>query len=173
VIRLTEEALLKLRERLRTRGERPSLVLIPANSRPEILEAIDIAGQYAVMSEALYLVMAADNKVRNVERDVFRGALRALSSDRIRSFHIESLLANAAKNLVEHGQEERLNYVIERLRHDTARAEITFILAAAVAAADGEIVPTEEDVLHKLSEGLGIDEQRANQLLSEFGTETT
>jgi hypothetical protein len=48
---------------------------------------------------------------------------------------------------------------------DPARAEVTFVLAAAIAFADSAIADEENDTLSMLAEGLGIDESRANALL--------
>jgi tellurite resistance protein len=108
---------------------------------------------------------SADGDVSNDEREVLRGALRALSSDTIRSVQIESLLDTAAKNVADHGREARLAEVVGQLHDDPARAEVAFVLAAAIAFADNAIADEENDTLNSLAEGLGIDENRATELL--------
>jgi tellurite resistance protein len=130
------------------------------------IEAMQIVSEYGALCEAMFLVMLADGRVKNVERDVLRGALRVLSDDRIRSTHIESMLDVAARNVAEYGLKPRLAEIIDRLKDSPTRAEITYLLASAVAAADDEVVPEEAEVLTLLAEGLGIDERRANDLLS-------
>jgi tellurite resistance protein len=55
--------------------------------------------------------------------------------------------------------------VIAQLAEDPARAEVAFVLAAAIAFADGAIADQENDTLNELADGLGIDEARATALL--------
>jgi hypothetical protein len=45
------------------------------------------------------------------------------------------------------------------------RAEVAFVLAAAIAFADNAIADEENDTLNMIAEGLGIEESRANELL--------
>ncbi len=169
MVRLTEAALERLRDRLRNQGERPSIVL-PAGAQSQfaLMEAIHIVTEFGPLSEAMFLVMLADGKVKNVERDVLRGALRVISGNRIRSSHIESMLDAAARNVAEYGIKARLDAVISQLREDSTRAEIAYIIAAAVAAADDDVVPEELSILEALAEGLGIDEKRVNELVNEL-----
>lgn len=139
-----------------------------------MVEAMQIVSEFGPMCEALFLVMLADGRVMNVERDVLRGALRVLSNDRVRTTHMESMLDVAARNVAEQGVQARLLDVIEKLRDDPARAETTYVLAAAIAAADNHVVETEKAMLDTLAEGLGIDEARANALLASLeGDERT
>src|SRR5262249_16768664 len=94
-----------------------------------------------------------------------KGALRNLSGDEIRGVHIEAMLDTAAKSIAESGRDARLQEVINVLHEDGARAEVCFVLAAAVAFADNAIADEENELLNRLAEGLGIDEGRANTLL--------
>ncbi len=55
--------------------------------------------------------------------------------------------------------------VILQLKDDPARAEVAFVLAAAIAFADNAIADAENDTLNELAEGLGIDDARATELL--------
>jgi DnaJ-domain-containing protein 1 len=57
--------------------------------------------------------------------------------------------------------------VVSSLHEDSARAEVAFVLAAAIAFADNAIADEENETLNALAEGLGISEDRANQLLDE------
>jgi tellurite resistance protein len=164
MIWLSNSTLQRLRDQLRERGQRPSIALAGVVS-PEIAEGLTVVAEYGALTEAMYLMMSADGEVTNDEREVLRGALRALSSDTIRSAHIESLLDSAAKKVVEHGREGRMEDVIAQLRDDPARAEVAFVLAAAIAFADNAIADAENDTLNELAEGLGIDDARATELL--------
>ena len=137
-------------------------------ARPDLAEAMELMQQYGAMCEALYLMMAADRRVLNVEREVLRGALDVISNGRVRTAHMEAMIDAAARRVAEEGEEQRLARVIEVLAADPVRAETTLLLAAAVAAADRRITPEEHRVFSTLAEGLNIDEQRADALLEEL-----
>jgi tellurite resistance protein len=110
-------------------------------------------------------MMSSDGTVSNDEREVLKGALRNLSGDALRSSHIEAMLDGASKRIAEHGRQKRLEDVLATLREDPARAEVAFILSAAIAFADNAIADEENETLNQYAEGLGIDEKRANELL--------
>jgi tellurite resistance protein len=168
MLRLALSALEELRDKLQRRGQRPSMILPSAN--PNIVEAIQIVEEFGHICEAMYLVMAADRRVFNVEREVLRGALDVLSNGRVRTAHMEAMLDASARRAASEGEEKRLRKVIEALRDDPVRAETTVLLAAAVAAADGKIVPEEQAIFNALARGLDIDENRANELLGQLTT---
>lgn len=135
------------------------------NLEPEAAELAVVSAEYGPICEAMYLMMSADGKITSEERDVLKGALRNLSEDSVRSVHIETMLDQAAKAVADQGRDARLHEVIERLHEDPARAEVAFVLAAAVAFADSAIADEENETLNMLAEGLGIDEKRADELL--------
>ncbi|HEU4536677.1 MAG TPA: TerB family tellurite resistance protein [Polyangiaceae bacterium] len=165
-MQLTEAKLALLRARLQARGERRSITWAVAANAAEVAEAVRVVEEYGPICEAMYLVMSADNRVSNVERSVLRGALRVLSNDRVRSTHIESMVDVAARKVVEDGWEARLASVAERLHGDQARAELVYVLAHALAAADGAISPPEQRVLDAFAEALHIDGETAARLLA-------
>jgi uncharacterized tellurite resistance protein B-like protein len=166
MIWLSSSTIARLRDQLRARGQRPSIALTgSANISPEAAELLGVAAEYGPICEAMYLMMSADGKITNDEREVLKGALRNLSSDTVRSVHIEALLDQAAKHVAEQGREARLKDVIASLHEDSARAEVAFVLAAAIAFADNAIADEENETLNAFAEGLGIDESRANELL--------
>lgn len=134
---------------------------------PETVEELNLVAEYGPLCEAMYLMMSADGAVGNEEREVLKGALRNLAGDAIRSTHIESMLAAAAKRVDDEGREARLKQVVAGLHEDKARAEVAFVLAAAIAFADNAIADEENETLNDLAEGLGIDEGRANELLDD------
>lgn len=167
MIWLSNSTLARLRDQLQARGARPSIVAPDASLPPESVELMNIVAEYGPLCEAMYLMMSADGKISNEEREVLRGALRNLSGDGIRTAHIESMLDDAGKKVAEEGRDKRMQDVIHALHDDTARAEVAFVLAAAVAFADNAIADEENETLNALAEGLGIDEGRANQLLDD------
>ena len=164
MIWLSNSTLARLRDQLSARGQRPSMAG-PPNMSPEAAELMAIIAEYGPLCEAMYLMMSADGKISNDERDVLKGALRNLSGDTVRSVHIEAMLDEASKNVAEQGRDARLNSVVEQLHEDPARAEVAFVLAAAIAFADNAIADEENETLNAFAEGLGIDESRANELL--------
>ena len=134
---------------------------------PEAVELLNITAEYGPLCEAMYLMMSADGTVGTEEREVLKGALRNLSGDTIRGGHIESMLASATKRVEGEGRETRMKAVVESLHADSARGEVAFVLAAAIAFADNAIADEENETLNTLAEGLGIDEARANELLDD------
>ncbi len=123
--------------------------------------------EYGPLCEAMYLMMSADGKIEGPEREVLKGALRNLSGDGIRSVEIDALLDAAGKNVADEGREARMQEVVKALQSDPARAEVAFVLAAAIAFADNAIADEENELLNQFAEGLGIDEARANELLDD------
>lgn len=133
----------------------------------EDAEAVAMNAEYGPLCEAMYLMMSADGSVGDEERDVLKGALRNLAGDAIRSAHIEHMLGAAEENVKHTGRDKRLVEVAAEMKADKARAEVAFVLAAAIAFADNAIADEENETLNSLAEGLGIDEARANELLDE------
>ena len=164
MIWLSNSTLARLRDQLQARGQRPSIVTDPSMP-PESVELMALLAEYGPLCEAMYLMMSADGKISSEEREVLKGALRNLSGDTIRSAQIESMLDHAGKQVTEHGRDARMKEVIGQLHEDKARAEVAFVLAAAIAFADNAIADEENETLNALAEGLGIDEARANELL--------
>lgn len=173
MLSLSRTTLESLRDQLRARGQRQSMVLPGPATSQELVDAMRIVEEWGAFVEAMYLVMAADKRVLNVEREVLRGALAVLSDDVVRTRHMEAMLDAAMRKVAEEGAEKRLEHVIEQLRRDPARAEIAAIVGAAVAAADQRFPPEEHAVLAKLFSGLGVADGRAEQLLSELTSRTS
>lgn len=167
MIWLSNSTLARLRDQLQARGQRPSIVAPDPSMPPETVEMLNVAAEYGPLCEAMYLMMSADGKISSEEREVLKGALRNLSGDGIRSAQIESLLDTAGKNVADEGRDARMKEVVAALQEDPARAEVAFVLAAAIAFADNAIADEENETLNSLAEGLGIDEARANQLLDD------
>jgi uncharacterized tellurite resistance protein B-like protein len=163
MIWLSNSTLARLRDQLLESGRRPSAVATSA----EAAAGQRLHADYAPLCEAMYLMMAADGEVSADEREVLRGALRNLSSSALRSADIESLLELAVRNVEAEGREARLDAVASELAEDKGRAEVAFVLAAAIAFADNAIADSENETLSSLAEALGIDEERAEALLDQ------
>jgi tellurite resistance protein len=165
MIWLSNSTLARLRDQLRARGQRPSLIVSNPAASPEAAELEAMSAEYGPLVEAMYFMMSADGRVTDDEREVLKGALRNLSGDEIRSVHIEAMVDAAARAMALEGREKRIQELITLLHDDPARAEVTFVLAAAIAFADNAIADEENELLNMLAEGLGIGDARANELL--------
>lgn len=165
MIRLTTSTLVQLRDRLREGGARPSLPMSGVPASPDELLAALLMASFGPLCEAMYIMMAADGTLAGAERDVIRGALRELDA-RIRSVHVDAMLAEAARALTEEGRTRRLEELGFILADDPARADAAFQLAAAVAAADDVLAPEEKEVLKELGIALAIPAPKARQLLA-------
>jgi tellurite resistance protein len=163
---LSNSALARLRDRLRERGAPASHALpFPASLLPEELERAVSFAEYGPLCEAMYLMMSADQAISADERNVLRGALRELSDGSVRSSHIDAMLEQAEKDVAREGRVRRLEVVAASLRDDVCRAEVAFVLAAAIAFADGAVADEENEMLSDLAERMGIDESKASSLL--------
>jgi uncharacterized tellurite resistance protein B-like protein len=159
---LSTSTVVRLRDQLRAAGTAASGPPSGA-SNAEDLAAIE--AEYGPLCEAMYLMMSADGEIAKEELDVLRGALRNLSGVVLDEDRIEQLLRRAKANADAHGRDGRLTEVIAELASDKARAEVAFVLAAAIAFADDTIADEENETLDTIAEGLGIDETRADELL--------
>lgn len=137
------------------------------------MELLEISADYGALCEAMYIMMAADGRVLNVERDVLKGALRSLTDDAVRSVYIEAMLDTAAKRLAAEGYEARLKVVIERLKADPVKAEVAYAIAAAIALADDELHDNESAMLEQLAAGLSIDASHVEAIMAELETESS
>jgi uncharacterized tellurite resistance protein B-like protein len=164
MIWLSNSTIARLRDQLQARGQRPSIVTDPSMP-PESVELMNLLSEYGPLCEAMYLMMSADGRISTEEREVLKGALRNLSGDTIRGAQIDAMLDHATKQVTDQGRDARMKDVIHQLHEDKARAEVAFVLAAAIAFADNAIADEENETLNALADGLGIDENRANELL--------
>lgn len=164
--RLPNNRLIALRDELQRRGQRRSMVF--PSAAPNVVEAISIAEEYGALCEAMFLVMAVERRMLNVQRSLLRGALDIISAGRVRTAHMEAMLDAAAKRLAEDGFEKRCQRVIESLSSDPVRAETMLVLAAAVAAADGKVTVEEQQLLDRFTKGLGVDPSRLGDVLNEL-----
>ena len=84
---------------------------------------------------------------------------------------MNAMLEEAKERVDAEGAKERLKAVTKELREDRAKAEVTFVLASAVAFADDAIFDQENELVMELAALLDIDEARANDLLDAVETD--
>jgi tellurite resistance protein len=138
------------------------------SAAPSVIEAVGVVEEYGALCEAMFLVMAAEGRMLNVQRQLLRGALDVVSAGRVRTAHMEAMLDAAARRLAEDGFEKRCQRVVDALREDPVRAETCLVLATAVAAADGEITAKEQALLDRFARDLGISPARLTDVLREL-----
>lgn len=155
-----------LRDRLERLGQRPSMQFPSAS--PAVIEALGVLETFGPMCEAMYLMMAADGKVLNVEREVARGALEIVGEGRVRSAHMEAMLDAAARASAQQGVDARLASVLSALQGDPVMAELVTVLCAAIAVADREVKAEEQALFVRIADGLGIGEARLGELIAQF-----
>jgi tellurite resistance protein len=164
--RLSTARLVSLRDDLARRGQRRSMVFPTA--APNVVEAVTMMEEYGALCEAIFLVMAVERRMLNVQRQLLRGALDVISSGRVRSAHMEAMLDAAAQRLAEDGFEKRFHRVTDSLRDDPVRAETTIVLATAVAAANGNITEGQQGLLDRFARELDVDPGRLSGVLLEL-----
>lgn len=153
----------RLRDRLLSRGP-PSLSERPARiTTPESRAAYR---RIRPLAEAMYLVMAADRRVTDVERDALRGAIRTLTDGELGSRAMEDLITEFQDALARDGLDVRLDAVASELYGDREDRELALALAAAVALADAALDPAEQHTIEALAERLGIRGARLEKLLA-------
>jgi tellurite resistance protein len=168
MLNLQTETIARLRDRLKERGERPSLFATDLSALKQTDVPADVLLRFDAICEAMYLMAKADGKLDPAESDTLRGAIRELSDGNVRSVHIQKMMEGAEQRLAKEGLEARIKAVAQKLEGDEGTAEAAFALAAAVAFADNEIADEENDMLNSFADALGIDADKANALLDEF-----
>ncbi len=141
MIWLSNSTLVRLRDQLQARGQRPSVVAPDPSMSPENVELMAILAEYGPLCEAMYLMMSADGQIGTEEREVLKGALRNLSGDTIRGAHIEAMLDTAEKNVADQGRDPRMQEVVTQLHDDGPRAEVAFVLAEVETDLKGQTPP--------------------------------
>lgn len=163
----------RLRDALLQSGRRPSVVLSSAYetlTREGLLSPEESSALSRVdpLAEAMYLMMSADGKLAEAERDAVRGAIRGLTNDLLRSGTINVMLENYAERLSQQGRDARLQEIAEEIAHEKSEAEAAFALSAAVALADDEVTDDENAFINQLAEWFGIAPERAGQILDQL-----
>jgi tellurite resistance protein len=163
----------RLRDNLQQGGARESDVDSPAFAtlaRAGMTSAIEteMVARVEPLAEIMFLTMASDGELSQVEEEVFRGAVRGMSDDAIHPGTVTVMLERFYNRLIDVGRETRLEEIAQLIFDDRPRAEGAFVLSAAVAYADRDISESESEFLDELAVSLGIDEARARELLEQL-----
>ncbi len=163
----------RLRDAILQSGRRPSLMVSSAYetlTREGLLSVEEVGALNRVdpLAETMFLMMAADGNLAEVERDAVRGAIRGLTDNVLRSGTIKVMLENYQVRLEQDGREERLRQIAEEIAEDPSEAEGAFALAAAIALADDDVSEEENALINQLAQWFGISDERANQILDQL-----
>src|ERR1700759_789427 len=118
----------RLRDALLESGRRESGVMSPAYetlARAGLLsdEEREALSRVDSLAETLFLMMAADGKVTQTERDAWRGAIRGLAGDVLHEGTIQVMLEQYERSLAGEGREARLRALGDTLSGVPAAAE--------------------------------------------------
>jgi tellurite resistance protein len=163
----------RLRDAMLESGRRPSTVVSSAYetlTRNQLLspEEMHALTRVEPLAEIMYLMMAADGRLDEDERDAVRGAIRGLSNNLLRTGTINVMFESFAARLAEHGRDQRVHEIAEELAEHVSDAESAFVLAAAIALADDEVAEAENAFINQLGEWLSISAKRASELLDQL-----
>jgi tellurite resistance protein len=163
----------RLRDALLQSGRRPSMVASSAYetlTREGLLspEEVGALNRVEPLAETMFLMMSADGKITETERDAVRGAIRGLTDNLLRTGTINVMLESYQKKLEQSSRDQRLHEIAEEISEDPNEAEGAFALAAAVALADDEVSEHENAFINQLAEWFGIDSQRASEILDQL-----
>ncbi len=163
----------RLRDALLQSGRRPSVVMSSAYetlTRAGLLspeEALAI-NRVDPLAETMFLMMSADGRIEDAERDAVRGAIRGLTDNLLRTGTITVMLENYAERLAEQGRDARLQEIASSIADEPSEAEGAFALSAAVALADDDVSDEENEFINQLAEWFGISASRAAEILDQL-----
>lgn len=150
-----------------TRRGQPSLVPALATVPPDALPSDDhlaLVERVSPMCEVLYLMMSADGRCDESERELLRGAVRVLTAGSLRSAQIDLMLEGFERQRVACGADARLQKVAGHLQVDRVEAEAAYSLAAAMALVDEDVDGLERHLLDELGDLLGLSAKRRTEL---------
>ena len=166
MIKLQPKTLERIRDHFRDVGQPASVAFTrPLEQDDPFAGDPDAKRRFDALFEAMFLMISADGDVADEEREVLRGADRGLTDSAVRTAHIDRLFDDC-KAHAKQGTEARLKAIAPILKEDPALVEAAFSLAAAVAFADSDIKDEENELINTMAEALGIDDDRAEELLN-------
>src|SRR5260221_7104702 len=160
-MRIETATIRRLRDALLQSGRRASAVRSPAYealARAGLLSADETTALSRIdpIAETLFLMIAADGKITDSERDAMRGAIRGLTGDLLHDGTIQVMLEQYERTLSTEGRDARLRKVSGVLVNQPSDAECAFALAAAIALADDEVAEEETQLVDQLAGWFGI-----------------
>jgi len=172
-LKLKTRTIERLRDALLESGRRPSVVMSSAYetlTREGLLSPEEIAALNRVdpLAETMFLMMAADGKLSDIEQEAVRGGIRGLTDDALRTGTITVMIENYQRRLEQEGRDERLRQIAEAISEETSDAESAFALAAAVALADDDVAEEENAFINQLAGWFGISPERSAAILDQL-----
>jgi uncharacterized tellurite resistance protein B-like protein len=172
-VKLKTRTIERLRDALLESGRRPSLVMSSAYetlTREGLLSPEEVAALNRVdpLAETMFLMMAADGTLSDIEQEAVRGGIRGLTDDVLRTGTITVMLENYQRRLEAEGRDERLRQIAEQIAEETSDAESAFALAAAVALADDDVSEEENAFINQLAGWFGINPERSTAILDQL-----
>ncbi|MFO0554981.1 MAG: hypothetical protein U0271_41775 [Polyangiaceae bacterium] len=172
MIKLQPKTLERIRDHFRDVGQPASVAFTrPLADSDPFASDPDAKRRFEALFEAMFLMVAADGKIEDAEREVLRGAVRGLTDGAVRSVHIDKLIEQCKAALAQ-GTPARLKALAPILQEDPALVEAAFSLSAALAFADSAIGDEENELINDMAEAFGIDGDRAEELLNLLETES-
>ncbi len=163
------KTILRIRDHLLAVGQEKPSTAAKSGDMTHPLEGDDEAKRlFDAVTEAMFLMIASDEKIEDVERNAFRGGLRELTANEMPDGLIEQFLQRFEGSLKSEGLQPRLAAVCKVLKDSEEAAEAAFVLMAALAFADDEIADEENALLNSLAGQLNISETRAGELLDQL-----
>jgi len=115
--------------------------------------------------EAMFLAAAADGEFSTIERAHFLKTIESLTTGRLPTSRLATLVADAGEALAREGRAARLLSVKTRLP-DAGSRRVALSLAIQVTAADGIIRTSERELILETAQVLEIDRDEAANLVS-------
>lgn len=172
MIKLQPKTLERIRDHFREVGQPASVAFTRAVAEDDPFQGdADARRRFEALFEAMFLMIGVDGEVADSEREVLRGAVRGLTDNAVRSVHIDKMFSDCKERSKE-GASARLKAIAPVLQEDPALVEAAFSLAAAIAFADSEIKDEENELINEMAEALGIEGDRAEELLNELENES-
>lgn len=125
------------------------------------------------VAEAMFLVIAADEKLVESELSAMRGAIRGLTGDALSDGVIKVMIETYALRLKNEGRSARIRAVADLVSRDPAEAESAFALACAVALADDDVALSEDAVVREFEAALGFDSATTARILNHLAEDRT
>ena len=114
--------------------------------------------------EAMFLAATADGEFAPEEAVQFTATIGALTDRKLEGEAVHQLIERLSETLKAEGRQKRIESIAARLPAGKPR-ETAIILAAAITASDGEFEAAENDFVADLADSLGVDPERAIELV--------
>jgi tellurite resistance protein len=172
-VKLKTRTIERLRDALLESGRRQSVVVSSAYetlTREGLLSPEEVAALNRVdpLAETMFLMMAADGTLSDVEQEAIRGGVRGLTDDVLRTGTIAVMIENYQRRLEAEGRDERLRQIAEAISEEPSEAESAFALAAAIALADDDVSEEENTFINQLAGWFGISPERSAAILDQL-----